>query len=126
MINLTPEQQRWLEGEVAAGRLPSALDAEGVQEARDEMILAVLMLTRPRVHAEVLAADETAHMDPGTRGLALLLDAAEPSQVTDVELVAVGADGWSGARLPMVIVYDPDRVLDRERRRLMSAAIPLR
>jgi hypothetical protein len=27
MINLTPEQQRWLEGEVAAGRLPSVEDA---------------------------------------------------------------------------------------------------
>jgi Arc/MetJ-type ribon-helix-helix transcriptional regulator len=27
MINLTPEQQRWLEAEVAAGRLPSVEDA---------------------------------------------------------------------------------------------------
>jgi hypothetical protein len=27
MISLTPEQQRWLEAEVAAGRLPSVEDA---------------------------------------------------------------------------------------------------
>jgi hypothetical protein len=27
MINLTPEQQRWLEGEVAASRLPSVENA---------------------------------------------------------------------------------------------------
>ncbi len=111
---------------VAAEVLPEALDAEGVQEARDELVLAILMATRPRLHAEVLTADEKAHMDPGTRGLALLLDAADPRRVSEAEVVAVGADGWSDARLPMVNVYDPDRILDRERRRLMSVATPLR
>jgi len=105
--------------------LRKAIDYETVPEARDELMLALLMAEHPEAHAVVLEADERARGDESIRGLALVgphaMADGRPDQ--DLELVFVSREGSGIERIvaPMVRVYDPDRVLE-DRRRAVTAS----
>ena len=100
--------------------LRDALETETVPEARDELLLALLMAEHHEVHAAVLEADQRSRGDDSIRGLAMVGPhaAAEGRGVDDLELVFVGRDGREAGQIeaPMVRVYDPDRVLETRRR----------
>jgi len=104
--------------------LRKALEIETVQEARDELLLALLMTEHPGAHAAVLSADENARGDESIRGLALVgrHASADGRGDEDLELVFVGRDGVGTERIeaPMVRVYDPDRALEEWRRVVAS------
>jgi hypothetical protein len=100
--------------------LRDALETETVPEARDELLLALLMAEHHEVHAAVLEADQRSRGDDSIRGLAMVGPhaAAEGRGVDDLELVFVGRDGREAGQIeaPVVRVYDPDRVLETRRR----------
>ncbi len=100
---------------LASDRLGAALDSEGVLETRDELVLALMMAERPGRYRSVLAADETAHLDPSVRGLALVGPTAEGGD-GEPDLVFVRRNRDVGLGQPLVRVYDPDRLLERARR----------
>ena len=105
--------------------LRKALDSETVPEARDELLLALLMTEHPEAHAVVLEADEKARGDESIRGLALVGPhaLAEGSGAQDLQLVFVTREGAGIERIeaPMVRVYDPDRVLEQRRRAVLGS-----
>ena len=94
-------------------------------EARDELLLAVLMTEYPGAHAAVLEADERARSDESTRALAVIGPhaSADGRGDDDLELVFVGRDDREIERIeaPMVRVYDPDRVLEERRRAVLAS-----
>jgi hypothetical protein len=99
-------------------RLRDALNRETVPEARDELIIALLMAEHPGAHAVVLAADEAARGDSTVRGLAVVGDHALANGTShDVEMVRL-VRGQDPLRIlkPMVRVYDPDRLLEKASR----------
>ena len=98
--------------------LRKALDSETVPEARDELLLALLMAEHPDAHAAVLEADEWARNDESTRALALVGPHASADGGDDPRLVFVSRDGREIGTIeaPMVRVYDPDLVLEEYRR----------
>ena len=93
-------------------------------EARDELLLALLMTEHAGAHAAVLEADERARSDESIRGLALVGPhaSADGGRDEDLELVFVGRDGREiePIEAPMVRVYDPDRALEGRRRSVLS------
>jgi epoxyqueuosine reductase len=107
-------------------QLRDALDTERVPEARDELMLALLMVEHPEVHAAVLDADEFARTHESVRGLALVGPhaSADGLGTGDLDLVLVDHEYAGVDRLgePMVRVYDPDRILEGRRRELRFAA----
>jgi epoxyqueuosine reductase len=103
--------------------LRHALDLETVAEARDELLLALLMIWHPAAHARVLRADEEARGWSEVRGLALVGPLAEGVDGDEgLELVTIGRSASISGRLrlPMVRVYDPDRRLERLRLELTA------
>ena len=96
-------------------------------EARDELLLALLMTEHPGAHGAVVEADERARSDKSTRALALIGPhaAADGRGADDLELVLVGPDDREIETIeaPMVRVYDPHRVLERHRRMMRLAAL---
>lgn len=111
--------------------LRSSLETETVREARDELLLALLMVTDPGHHRIVVEADEWARGDPHIRALALTgrdLPLGSPLDLLAVTGAAGSVDSgreWGGARLtirpdcelrgwgdPLVTIYDPDRLLE--------------
>ncbi len=106
------------------GVLRDTLETESVPEARDELLLALLMTEHAGAHAAVLEADERARSDESIRGLALVGPhaSAEGRSDEDLDLVFVGRDGAGIDRIevPMVRVYDPDRALEGRRRAVLS------
>ncbi len=105
--------------------LREALETETVPEARDELLLALLMTEHAGAHRMVLEADERARSDESIRALALVGPhaSAEGWGAEDVKLVFVGHDGNGAEDLvaPMVRVYDPDRVLEDRRRAVLAS-----
>jgi hypothetical protein len=105
--------------------LREALETETVPEARDELVLALLLTEHAGPHAAVLEADERARSDESIRGLALIGPhaSADGRGYDDLELVFVGRDGGEARTIeaPMVRVYDPDRVLEERRRAVLSS-----
>ena len=105
--------------------LRKALDSETVPEARDELLLALLMTEHPDAHAAVLEADEWARSDESTRALALVGPhaSADGRGDDDFRLVFVSRDGGEigTVEAPMVRVYDPDRVLEEHRRAVLAS-----
>ena len=101
--------------------LRKALDSEMVPEARDELLLALLMAEQPDAHAAVLEADEWARSDESTRALALVGPHASADGRGAPRLVFVSRDGREIGTIeaPMVRVYDPDRVLEEYRRAVL-------
>ncbi len=103
--------------------LRKALDCETVLEARDELVLALLMAEHPEAHAVVLEADERARGDESIRGLALVGPhaTADGRSDQDLELVFVSRESSGIERIepPLVRVYDPERVLEDRRRALL-------
>lgn len=102
--------------------LRDALDTETVPEARDELMLALLMTEHAGAHAAVLEADERSRGDDSIRALVMVGPhaLAEGRGIDDLDLVFVGRDGRELIQIeaPMVRVYDPDRVLEARRRAL--------
>jgi epoxyqueuosine reductase len=100
--------------------LRDALQTETVPEARDELLLALLMTEHPGAHASVLEADQRSRGNDSIRGLAVVGPhaVAEGRGRDDLELVYVGRDGGEAHQIeePMVRVYDPDHVLEARRR----------
>ncbi len=106
------------------GVLREALETETVPEARDELLLALLMTEHAGAHRAVLAADERARSDESIRALALVGPhaSAEGRGAEDLKMVFVGHDGSAEDLVaPMVRVYDPDRVLEDHRRAVLAA-----
>ena len=104
--------------------LREALETETVPEARDELLLALLMTEHAGAHRAVLAADERARSDESIRALALVGPhaSAEGRGAEDLKMVFVGHDGSAEDLVaPMVRVYDPDRVLEDHRRAVLAA-----
>ena len=105
--------------------LRRALDSETVPEARDELLLALLMTEHPDAYAAVLEADELARSDESTRALALVGPhaSADGWGDDDLGLVFVSRDGGEIGMVeaPMVRVYDPDRVLEEHRRAVLAS-----
>jgi hypothetical protein len=105
--------------------LREALETETVPEARDELMLALLLTEHPGSHATVLEADERARSDESIRGLALVGPhaSADGRGNDDLELVLVGRDGGEIGTIeaPMVRVYDPDRMLEERRRAVLAS-----
>ena len=103
--------------------LRKALDSETVPEARDELLLALLMAEHPEAHAVVLEADERARSDESIRGLALVGPHASADGRGDPGLVFVSSHGGEIGTIeaPMVRVYDPDRVLEEHRRAVLAS-----
>jgi epoxyqueuosine reductase len=105
--------------------LRESLETETVPEARDELLLALLLTEHAGPHAAVLEADERARSDESIRGLALIGPhaSADGRGSDDLELVFVGRDGGEIGTInaPMVRVYDPDRVLEERRRAVLSS-----
>jgi hypothetical protein len=102
----------------ARALLRQALGIETVPEARDELLLSLLMAEHPRGHGAVLEADEAARMDRQTRALALIGPHAEGrGGLREPSLLAVGAEAGlvDFAGIAMVRVYDPERLLERAR-----------
>jgi hypothetical protein len=105
-------------------RLRAALDRETVPEARDELILALLMVEQPDAYDAVLVADEQARGDGQVRGLALIgPHAAAEGTGQEPELAFIDAEGRGMGLLeePIVRVYDPDRAIERARQTIRSA-----
>jgi len=104
--------------------LRKALETETVPEARDELLLALLMTEHAGSHVALLSADERARGDESIRGLALVGPhaSADGRGDEDLELVFVGrvSEGIERIDMPMVRVYDPDRVLEERRRAVLS------
>jgi epoxyqueuosine reductase len=104
--------------------LRDALETETVPEARDELLLALLMTEHAGAHAMVLEADERSRGNHSIRGLAMVGPhaLAEGRSTDELELVFVGRDGREVGQIeaPMVRVYDPDRVLEARRRAALS------
>lgn len=100
--------------------LRDALETETVPEARDELLLALLMTEHAGAHAAVLEADERSRGNDSIRGLAVVGPhaLAEGRGTGDLQLVFVGDDGPDVNQIeaPMIRVYDPDRVLEVRRR----------
>ncbi|MGA7228385.1 MAG: tRNA epoxyqueuosine(34) reductase QueG [Acidimicrobiia bacterium] len=111
--------------------LRTSLETETVRQSRDELLLALLMVTDPGLHRVVVDADEWARGDADIRALALT--GCDGPIDGPLELLAVaGAAGsadpgreWEAARLtiraahdletvddPIVMIYDPDRILE--------------
>lgn len=107
----------------ARDRLRAALDVEGVLETRDELTLALMMVERVETYRRVLDADEAAHLDTSVRGLALVGPGSDDGW-DEPEIVFVGRGGSQQLSLPLVRVYDPDRLLERARRELTIAQSP--
>jgi len=107
------------------GLLREALETETVPEARDELLLALLLTEHAGEHRAVLEADERARGDESIRALALVGShaSAEGRGAEDVELVFVHHDGSGADDLvaPLVRVYDPDRVLEDRRRAVLAS-----
>ena len=105
--------------------LRKALDYETVPEARDELLLALLMAEHPEAHAVVLEADEKARVDESIRGLALVgphaLADGRADQDPELVFVSRGGAGIERIEAPMVRVYDPDRVLEDRRRAVLAS-----
>ena len=105
--------------------LREALETETVPEARDELMLALLLTEHPGSHATVLEADERARSDESIRGLALVGPhaSADGRGYDDLELVLVGRDGGEIGTIeaPIVRVYDPDRMLEERRRAVLAS-----
>jgi hypothetical protein len=97
-----------------------ALDTETVPEARDELMLALLMVEHPEAYSLVLDAEEEARGRSEVRGLALVGPHAsgEGRGRDDLRLVFVDGDSGAVDRLDesLVRVYDPDRILEQWRR----------
>jgi len=106
------------------GVLRQALETETVPEARDELLLALLLTEHAEAHRMVLQADERARGDESIRALALVGPhaSAEGRGAEDLKLVFVGRDvgGVEDLEAPMVRVYDPDRVLEDHRRAVLT------
>ena len=104
--------------------LRDALESETVPEARDELLLALLMTEHPGAHVAVLEADERSRDNNSIRALAIVGPhaVAEGRGTDDLELVFVGRDGGEADQIetPMVRIYDPDRVLEARRRAARS------
>jgi hypothetical protein len=107
------------------GLLREALETETVPEARDELLLALLMTEHASAHRMVLEADERARSDESIRALAMVGPhaSAEGLGAEDLKLVVVRRDGSGEEDLvaPMVRVYDPDRVLEDRRRAVLAS-----
>lgn len=100
--------------------LRDALETETVPEARDELLLALLMAEHAGAHTAVLEADERSRGNGSIRGLAVVGPhaLAEGQGTDDLQLVFIERYGGEVNRIegPMVRVYDPDRVLEARRR----------
>ena len=107
------------------GLLREALETETVPEARDELLLALLLTEHAEAHRMVLDADERARSDESIRALALVGPhaSAEGRGVEELELVFLRRDvgGVEDLEASMVRIYDPDRVLDERRRAVLAA-----
>jgi epoxyqueuosine reductase len=113
--------------------LRSSLDAETVREARDELILALLMTVSPEGHSLITAADEWARGNSDIRALAMIGENVasddEPQLLVlhrDPEPTAPGpalgmhvkfrqVDDRGAVLQTLVSIYDPDRLLERMR-----------
>jgi hypothetical protein len=112
--------------------LRERLPIEAVPEARDELILALLMLEHPEAHRSILAVDEwvgtdetllgaavmgATPLEPG--GLTVLVlyegEAPVPISLERITLVCVPADSTEFDQ-PLVIVNDRDRIVESLRR----------
>lgn len=113
--------------ERAGNAIRKALQNERTPEGREEMLLALLMLERPGVYSDVLAADELATSDSRYRSLALLgLDLQEDDLPDgDIEFLLLedrNPPDVEVSRLAGLIrVNDRDRVAERLRRDALLA-----
>lgn len=133
-------------GAEATGPLLAALERERAPEAREEILLTLLMVEHPDRHHVVLGADESARGLSSIRGLGLVGRPGEA--IAEFELIAVclgqepvlaspglrqvapaGLESLAEGVEWMVRVYDPDRLLEdlgREvRRRTRSQLDPV-
>jgi epoxyqueuosine reductase len=96
-------------------RLRESLAVETAPEARDELMLALLLVEHPTAYAVVVAAEERARSTPATKGLAVVgPHASGEGEDEEIAMIRVetGHDiDWAGG--PMIRVYDPERVLER-------------
>ncbi|HEX9864917.1 MAG TPA: 4Fe-4S double cluster binding domain-containing protein [Acidimicrobiia bacterium] len=112
--------------------LRERLPIETVPEARDELVLALLMLEHPEAHRSILAVDEwvgadetllgaavigATHLEPVGLTVLVLYEGEVPVPITleGVTLVCVPADSAEVDR-PLVIFNDRDRIVESVRR----------
>lgn len=111
--------------------LRDRLTIETVPEARDELVLALLMLEHPEAHQSILAVDEWVGTDETLRGAAVMGASLGPGELTvlvlydgeapvpipleGVTLVCAPADSVEVDQ-PLVIVSDRDRIVETVRR----------
>ena len=123
-------------GGEARSVLRERLPHETVPQARDELVLALIMIEHPAAHRALLAVDEWVGTDEALRGLAVvgaaigteglsllvLYDGPEPSPIRreGVRLVCVEGTHPADVVQPLFTVYDPDRRLETWRRTLRS------
>jgi hypothetical protein len=103
-----------------------------VPEARDELVLALLMLEDPEAHRSILAVDEwvgtdetllgaavmgATPLEPGGLTVFVLYEGKAPVPISleGVTLVCVAADS-AEVDQPLVIVNDRDRIVESVRR----------
>ena len=107
--------------------LTRALERERVAEAHDELTLALLMVENPQAHRGLLKADEWVRTNESLRALAsterdLLVVSTDPeaTQSPDISRLIRVLSPQDPTTTPLanaVIVYDPDRLLEKARRR---------
>lgn len=100
----------------ATSLLHHAIENERTPEGRDEMTLALIMLEQPDLHAEILALDERATTEPDLAAIGLVGDADDGWRLLEIDRSSTPAATLS-EMAGAVRVNDPDRILERARRR---------
>lgn len=106
--------------------LLEALEEETAPEAREEILLALLMVCQPGAHAEMVRLDEATRSQPGMPGLAVLGVDLSTNAAPGPDVDYLIADGHSPAVDPerlagLIRVHDPHRRLEMIRRQARAS-----
>lgn len=109
-------------GSESAAVIREALELETTPEGREEMLLALMMVERPRLYAEILEADERVTADAEYEGLAVLGVDLQSNELPESGIELLLIDEGRRPRVEMerlaglIRVNDRGRVVDGLRR----------
>lgn len=103
------------QGPESAAVIRGALEVEATPEGREEMLLALMMVERPGLYAEILEADERVTADAGYEGLAVLGVDLQGNEIPDRGIELLLVDEGRRPRVEMERLAGLIRVNDRDR-----------